>query len=146
MTFIFRQPQKRIVKKLQVIQNKALRCALNHAPRFDTTELHAEAKLKKLKHRRREHTLLHMFQISQNNTFLNWKKRTKINTSSSKKKLMTVKKPNSSKFQKSITYLGPKYWNSLPLEIQQSATYPLFKARLHVHLNKENKDKGRQDP
>ena len=130
---------KKSLKKLQVIQNKALRCALNHDPRSDTGELHYEEKLKKLKHRRKEHMLLHMYQISQNKVFKGWKKKTSINTRSSQKKLMVVKKPNSSKFRKSVTYLGPKYWNSLPTDIQQSDSYPLFKSKLHAHLDNNQK-------
>ena len=127
---------KKSRKKLQVVQNKALRCTLNHDPRSDTTELHLEAKLKMLKHRRREHTLLHMFQISRSSAFKCWKRRTCINTLNDKKKLMIVKKPNSTKFQNSITYLGPKHCNSLPLELQQSDSHLLFKIRLHSHLSK----------
>ena len=40
-------------KKLQTLQNKALKCALNKQPRYDTKELHKEAKISKLKTRRK---------------------------------------------------------------------------------------------
>ena len=50
--------------KLQKLQNKALRCALDKEKRFSTQKLHEEAKLLEVKDRRRIHLLLHMFQIS----------------------------------------------------------------------------------
>ena len=43
---------KAIRKKLQVLQNKALKCALSKDKLFDTDELHNEAKLLRLKDRR----------------------------------------------------------------------------------------------
>ena len=128
---------KKSRKKVQVIQNKALRCALNHDPRSDTGELHREAKLKKLKHRRKKaHAAPHVPDFP-NKVFTDWKRKTSINMRSSQKKLMVVKKPNSSKFQKSVAYLGPKHRSSLPTDIQQSASYPLFKIKLHAHLGKK---------
>ena len=51
-------------KKLQVLQNKALRCALSKEKLFPTDELHVEAKLLKLKDRRHMHVLLHMYQLA----------------------------------------------------------------------------------
>ena len=131
MLSIYRQLLRKVGKNYKSCKTRHL-----DALRSDTTELHLEAKLKMLKHRRREHTLLHIFQISRSSAFKCWKRRTCINTRNDKKKLMIVKKPNSTKFQNSITYLGPKHCNSLPLELQQSDSHLLFKIRLHSHLSK----------
>ena len=128
-------------KKLQILQNKALRCALNKEPRFSTQELHKLANLQKLKHRRKQHLLLHMYQLSQLPGFKGWKSKSKssIRTRSSYKKLMITKKPNTIKFKRSITYQGPKAWNSLPESIQKLPSYHDFKKELSrlLKLNTE---------
>ena len=74
-------------KKLQTLQNGALRCALNRDARSDTTELHKTANLQKLKQRRKTHLLQHMYQISKFQNFRGWKKRSSgvLTRSSSKK-------------------------------------------------------------
>ena len=94
-------------KKLQILQNKALKCALSKDRTDGTPEVHAEAKISKLATRRKIHLLLHFFQLTRNPNFKGWKAKLKINTRSNKKKLMLVKKPNLVKFQNSITYRGP---------------------------------------
>ena len=119
-------------KKLQILQNKALKCALAKEGRFNTKELHSEAKLGTLKTRRKKHLLLHMYQISNLNGFKGWKTRSNIRTRSSLKKLMKVKKPNLVKFQRSIAYLGPKLWNGLPKNLQTATSYGEFKTLLNA--------------
>ena len=121
-------------KKLQVLQNRALKCALGKDNRYDTKQLHAEAKIEKLKFRRKAHLILHMHQVSHMPGYKNWKAKPKINTRSSKKKLITTKKPSTTKFQSSITYLGPKTWNALPHDIQQIDDYRVFKQKLFLLL------------
>ena len=121
-------------KKLQTLQNKALRCALQKDKYYDTKALHNEAKLQKLKLRRKTHLLLHMYQISQLPNFKGWKSKPKINTRSSTKKRMKLSKPNLTKFQNSITYVGPKLWNALPRATQFMKTYAQFKDSVNAHL------------
>ena len=48
-------------RKLQVLQNRGLRCALNKGPYESSDELHAEARLYKLKFRREQHLLNFMY-------------------------------------------------------------------------------------
>ena len=90
--------------KLQKLQNRALKCALGRDKRYNTNALHKEAKLLRLKHRRKIHLLEHYFRLSRLPNFRDWKKRPKISTRSSKKKLMTIKKPNLAKYQNSVFY------------------------------------------
>ena len=59
----------------------------------NTKALHKEANIDPLKVRRIRHTLQHIFQISQANSFTGWKARASIVTRSNKKKLMVLKKP-----------------------------------------------------
>ena len=123
-------------KKMQKLQNKALKCALDKEKRYNTNKLHKEAKLQKLKHRRKLHLLQHMYQVAHMPTFSGWKRRALIRTRSSNKKLLKIKKPNLAKFQNSITYTGPKTWNSLPTEIQKSGNYTHFKHNIKTHYSK----------
>ena len=120
---------QRIRSKLQKLQNKALRCALNKDRLTKSTVLHEEAKLLKLKDRRHIHILLHMYQLSQLPNFKLWKtyRASGVRTRSSKKKLLTSRRPTNEKYRKSITYQGPKLWNSLPGETQKLGTYHEFK-------------------
>ena len=52
-------------KRLQSLQNKGLRCALNRERDGSTALLHEDAKLLKLKFRRQQHLLNIMFDMSQ---------------------------------------------------------------------------------
>ena len=130
-------------KKLQTLQNKALRCALNKDRRYSTKDLHAEAKLSKLKLRRKLHLLLHMHKCSHQPNYKNWKKRALITTRHNSKKLIKIKKPNFTKFKRSITYQGPKQWNTLPKEIQVATDYFSFKTQIINHLTKSSVNKGK---
>ena len=128
-------------KKLQTLQNKALRCAIGRDSTYNTSMLHKEAKLQKLKIRRRTHLLLHMFQLSQLQNFKGWKPKSRIRTRSSYKKSMLLKKPNTVRYQNSIAYIGPKSWNALPIDIQRSDNYYQFKQRVMTHHKMKEKEK-----
>ena len=52
-------------KRLQVLQNKGLRCALNKDYEAGIEELHKDAKLLKLKFRREQHVLNYMYDFAQ---------------------------------------------------------------------------------
>ena len=74
-------------------------------------------------------SILHMFQLAQMPNFKLWKVHQPIGTRtrSSKKRLLTSRKPTNEKFRRSITYQGPKLWNSLPANIQKLGSYCEFK-------------------
>ena len=60
--------------KMQKLQNKALKCALDKEKRYSTNKLHKEAKLNKLKHRRKLHLLQHPYHfISPPNSYMHRK-------------------------------------------------------------------------
>ena len=50
-----------------------------------------------------------------------------VQTRSSTKKLMKVKRPYTEKFKRSLAYIGPKKWNALPERFHHSQSKPLFK-------------------
>ena len=121
-----------IRKKLQTLPNKALRCALGKDKFENTTQLHNDARLLKLKTRRHVHVLLHMYQLAQMPDFKLWKthQQSGTKTRSSKKKLITLRKPTNEKYKKSITYQGPTLWNLLPATMQKMDNYYNFKSQL----------------
>ena len=124
---------QKVRKKLQTLQNKALRCALGKEKIVSSDLLHTEAHLLKLQTRRHVHILLHMYQLSQLPNFKLWKthKTTGVKTRSSKKKLITLRRPTNEKYKKSITYQGPKLWNSLPGCLQKLDSYHEFKNQVN---------------
>ena len=52
-------------KRLQILQNKGLRCALNKDIDTSIDDLHSEANLLKLKFRREQHMLNYMYEFAQ---------------------------------------------------------------------------------
>ena len=114
-------------KKLQVLQNKCLRCALNKGIETGSAELHEEAKLLKLKYRREEHLLNFMYDWSLDPIKLKAKRGEGVTTRSCNKKLMRTKKPMTEKFKKSLAYFGPKKWNALSDKFHQAPTKGNFK-------------------
>ena len=101
-------------KRVQVLQNKGLRCALGRDIETSVCDLHEEAKLLQLKYRREQHLLNFVYDQAQNQDMLKTRPALTIKTRSSKKKLLKIKRPNTEKFKKSLAYLGPKKWNRLP--------------------------------
>ena len=117
-------------KKLQILQNKGLRCALNR-DKFDSVSvLHADGKLLRLKHRRDIHTLCYMYDMSQNNKNLKKLVEGGVRTRSQNKKLIKIRKPNTEKFKKSLAYRGPKRWNALPGDLHHVGSRQQFTARV----------------
>ena len=101
-------------KKLQILQNKGLRCALGRDIETSTIDLHEEARLLQLKYRREQHLMNFMYDQAQNPNMLKSRSKSAMRTRSSNKKLLKVKRPYTEKFKKSLAYLGPKKWNKLP--------------------------------
>ena len=84
-------------KKLQTLQNKGLRFALNKSIDTSTDELHAEANLLKLKLRREQHLLNYMFDVEVN---VIKQKEAGMVTRSQKVWLLKVERPGTEKFRK----------------------------------------------
>ena len=130
-------------KRLQTLQNKALKCALGVDPLTSTEEVHSMAKLDRLHIRRQQHIMQLMYK-QKDHPFL-WARKTArrsgVATRSSKKKQFILKKVKTEKLRKSITNKAPHLWNKLPKEIQNLPDIKLFKFRLTQHLKKIDKDK-----
>ena len=110
-------------KRLQTLQNKGLRCALNESLGSATTdELHSKAGLLRLKYRREQHLLNFMFDLSNNTALLKNKTLSQVQTHSSCKKLFKIKKPRTEKYKKSMVYKGKTKWNGLPVSLHQATS------------------------
>ena len=85
-------------KKFQKLQNKGLKMALGKDRKFNTKQVHSEAKLQKLAWRRKHLGQL-MFHATKQTSFHNWgKSRHAMKTRSSEKKLIKAKKPKTENF------------------------------------------------
>ena len=123
-------------KRLQTLQNKALKCALGLDPFTGSEEVHRLAKLEKLEVRREQHALHLMFK-QRDNPFL-WKRkkqrRAGVSTRSGNKKQFILRKFKTEKFKKCVTNRAPMMWNELPKDIQDLQNLNLFKLHLQKHL------------
>ena len=117
-------------KKLQVLQNKGLRCALAQDRDISIEELHRKAGLQKLKIRREQHLLSHMFDLANSGKYFKKRKSMGVNTRSQSKKMLKLKKPNTEKYKKSLAYTGPIKWNALPEQYHHLKTRTQFNHRI----------------
>ena len=129
-------------KKLQILQNKCLRCALNKGIETSSDELHKDAKLLKLKYRREQHLLNYMYDWSLDPKRLKKGTAQGVATRSSVNKLLKLKKPKTEKFKKSLAYFGPKKWNGLSKELHQAPSKGNFKLLLKNWVTGKAEGKG----
>ena len=114
-------------KRLQVLQNKGLRCALGLPIETSTDELHAEANLLKLKYRREIHLFNYMYDVASKGKNLSLRTANAAVTRSQGKRSLKVRRPRTEKFKRSLAYHGPNRWNALPLDIHQAEDKWVFK-------------------
>ena len=114
------------LKKMQIIQNKALRLAIDYRRELSLKDLHTEAKLQKLKVRRQSHTLQFMFHQKSNKKLLVRRATGRI-TRSSNKLLFKLPRPRTEKFKSSLPYFGFKLWNQVPAGLQKVTDLHCFK-------------------
>ena len=122
-------------RKLQVIQNKGLRCALGRGTEAHVDDLHEEAKSWKLKHRREMHVYNLMFDKSKVESNLRAVRRVGAVTRSSAKKLVKIARPRTEKFKKCLCYKGPKKWNSLPVDVQTLISKKEYKTKISALID-----------
>ena len=80
-------------KKLQILQNKGLRCVLNKDRYTSRDELHSEAGLLHLKHRRNMHILNYMFDMSKIAGNIVEPKEEGVKTRSQNERLFKLRRP-----------------------------------------------------
>ena len=124
-------------KKLQILKNKDLRCALGMDKYASKLEIHKEAKLLQLQYRREILLLCHMYDVSQIGNRLRKRREEGARTHSQNKKLLKIRKPTTEKFKKSVAYRGPKKWNALPKELHFVDTRCQFTQRIKLHIEEK---------
>ena len=124
-------------KRLQILQNKGLRCALNRGIETSTDDLHKEANLLKLKYRREQHVLNYMYDYAQ--IIRNRKGKTAggMKTRSQNKILLKIKRPYTEKFRKCFGYRGPKKWNSLPEGCHHTSSKTNYKTLISDRIQRK---------
>ena len=115
-------------KRLQVLQNKGLRCALNRGFETGSVDLHKEVGLLKVHFRREQHTLNFMYDKAQITSNIRSTSKLSVKTRSSNKTLLKVKRPRTEKFKRSLAYVGPHKWNALPERFHHAQTKMAYKA------------------
>ena len=122
-------------KKLQTLQNKGLRCALNKGLDISSDELHRQAGLLKLKYRREQHLLNFVYDWSLDKNKLKCKPKGSVSTRSQDKRLIKVKKPVTEKFKRSLAYRGPFKWNKLPVNYHKAPSKTAFKMLIEKKMS-----------
>ena len=107
-------------RRLQILQNKGLRCALNKGIESSNNDIHYEALLHKLKYRREQHVLNYMYDLSLDDKLLKLRPKEGVQVCSQNKRLMNLKRPNTERFKRSLAYTGPTKWNALPQQFHHT--------------------------
>ena len=123
-------------RRLQVLQNKGLCCALNTDTDTSIKELHTKANLLQLRHSRGIHLLTHMYDQAKHVRNLKVRKEGGVKTRSQNKRLLKMKKPSTERFKKSPTYRGPKRWNALSGDMHHIASRTQFNTKVKFHYDK----------
>ena len=124
-------------KRLQVLQNKGLRCALGRDHDSNVRDLHNDANLLKLKFRREQHILNYMYDFAQVEGNIRPKSKSSIKTRSSNKLFLKTKRPHTEKFRKSLAYRGPKTWNDLREEFHHTPSKSVYKTMITNLITKK---------
>ena len=119
------------ITKLQKMQNWGLRIVFNNMHiGLDEDNLHVEAKLDLLKHRRVAHLLGIMYHRSKNVELLDVRD---IHTRQFDKVKFKVFNPVIKKAFRSPKYLGAQLWDKLPVTTQLSGSFTEFKRKIKKH-------------
>ena len=114
------------LKKLQTLQNRALRICLNVALVTPIEILHQSAQIPLLRMRREVHLKMFMFKSKTNIDRLSMRNiRTRLHDAP----VFEMIKPTCEKYKSNVYYKGAILWNTLPVHIRNILTYEEFKSR-----------------
>ena len=77
-----------------------------------------------------------MYDMASNVENLRQPKLEGVNTRSSNKKILKVKRPKTECFKKCLAYLGPKVWNALPDHLHHITVKNVFKTQVRLMVEK----------
>lgn len=116
-------------KKLQRLQNKALKIIYKTQDSQTLQELHTIAKLTSVDQRANKQLICLMYKRSHNPSDYPLHA-TSRSTRLNEKVRFKIPKPNNEKFKKFPLYVGSNLWDELDQSIQRTPEYSIFKARL----------------
>ena len=116
-------------KKLQTIQNRALRTIYIHK-NYSVDELHEKAKLDRLTKRRDVHLLGLMYRRKELEKYVDERN---LPTRQHQGVVLRQPVPKSNCLLKAPIYRGSKMWNELPAATRNAMTYETFKNRIKQH-------------
>lgn len=129
--FLGSTPEKNL-KRLQILQNKILKCALCKASGFSTRLFHKLAGVLLVKDRIRFNTLvlIHLDNINNSTLFpvTNRKTVTNPRTRTTNTILLELTRPQSDQFHRSFCYQGVLEWNNLSNDFKNSPSLQSFKS------------------
>ena len=114
------------LKKLQTLQNRALRICLNVALLTPVEILHQSAQIPMLRIRREVHLRNFMYKMKNNVNHLNMRDiiiRTRLHDAP----VFELIKPTCEKYKQNVFYNGAVSWNTLPSQTRNIETYEEFK-------------------
>ena len=124
-------------KRLQTLQNRGLRCALNKGMKVSSDELHLESNLLKLKYRREQHLLNYMYDYAQIKSNHKPVPKMTIKTRSQGKTLLKIRRPYTERYKKSLSYKGPKKWNSLTADFHSNCAKVEYKRKVAILIKEK---------
>ena len=115
----------KLLDKLQIIQNRALRICLNRNEDVPVILLHRNCNIAKLAVRRIAHLRMFMFKQKHNEMIVN---RRDVYTRAHDALLFTTKRPDNEKYKRNIYYKGAVRWNELSVKTRNINKYEIFKS------------------
>ena len=112
------------VKKLQTLQNRALRTCFRPQVKIPIDMLHQSVQLPKLKIRREVHLVNFMYKYKNNDMYLN---KRNVRTRMHDAPVFLTIKPNVEKYKNNVFYYGALKWNNLHVDIRNIESYDKFK-------------------
>lgn len=123
------------LSKLQLLQNRMLRCVLN-LPRDSSIKLmHKQCGILTVIDRIKYNQIKFIYMnLASNTPLFNYYSHSGLPTRSGDEKNLATLRPEYFLFRKSIFYDGIKMWNSLDPLLKQDMSYPTFKYKLKKHF------------
>ena len=112
------------IRKLQTLQNRALRICLNTQIYTPVDIMHQSVQLPKLTMRREAHIVNFIFKYRNDVKYINNRDvRTRLHDAP----VFITKKPNNEKYKQNVFYYGAIKWNNFPVNVRNTESYEKFK-------------------
>lgn len=129
------------IKRLQRLQNKALRIVYLANRYVSNKELHTKAKVLPIVLMMKRDTYIQMFhKVKRLSTVISNQNRSVVNTRINAGPILDCVLPKTAMFARSIAYRGPRLWAELPAEIRNINEIEIFRAQVMNTIQAEFND------